>query len=195
MKKRVIIFVSLVLALGFAFSGFSRVQAISPHPPIPIPVIVTQPDPYAVPSNDTSKMTGEVLGQAVLPGTVQLSSGKLSPLGFIEGFVQYGGPGLQVSGLVKPTTATICFPFSGYNHGWVGKIYQWDGSAWVSKVTSFPKDGDGVVNWACTKGAGNGIYSLLIWYTGPAEPVYRPVSEEQACLNQQGIWTGTSCFF
>jgi hypothetical protein len=166
MKKSISILVAIFLAVGFLFTSSTRAAAgffIEPAPP----------DPYAVPSNDMTKMTSEVLGQAVLPGTVSLSSGKLSPLGFTKGFVQYGGPGLKVMGLVKPATAMVCFPFRGYNFNWVGKIYQWNGTAWTAVVTSFPKDGDGVVNWACTKGAGNGIYSLIIWYTGPAEPIIR----------------------
>jgi hypothetical protein len=164
--KRILCFVlALFIALGVAFMGTTRAEATL--------IVVPAPDPYAVPSNDMSKMSTEVLGQAVLPGTISLSSGKLSPLGFTEGFFQYGGPGLKVMGLVKPVTATVCFPFRGYNFKWVGKIYQWNGMAWAAVATSFPKDGDGVVNWACTKGAGNGIYSLIIWYSGPIEPPFR----------------------
>ena len=165
MKKSFSILIAVTLVFGFLFTGTSLVSAghiVTPP---------TIPDPTAVASTDNSSMTSEVLAQTDLPGTTQLSSGKLAPLGFIAGFAQYGGNGLEVSDLVKPTTATVCFPFRNYNFKWTGSIYKWEDSAWVSVATTFPKDGDGVVNWACTSGAGNGIYSLIIWYIGPPEQV------------------------
>jgi hypothetical protein len=171
MKKGSLLLLAFLLALGIAFSGFSSVQAFPVFHFTPTPV--TPPDPYAVPSNDKTDIADDVIGQVDLPGTIQLSSGKLAPMGFTAGFAQFGGPGLQVSGLVKPATALVCFPFRGYNFKWTGSIYKWDSatSAWVAAATTFPKDGDDVVNWACTSGAGNGIYSLIIWYIGPPEPV------------------------
>ena len=168
MKKGTLLLVAFILVLGIAFSGFSTVQAFPLFHFTPTPV--TPPDPYAVPSNDKTDIATDVIGQVDLPGTTQLSSGKLSPLGFTAGFAQYGGAGLEVSGLVKPASALVCFPFRDYNFKWTGSIYKWEDTAWVAASTTFPKDGDGVVNWACTSGAGNGIYSLIIWYIGPPEP-------------------------
>jgi hypothetical protein len=109
-----------------------------------------------------------------LPGTALLDSGKYSPVGFKAGDVQFGGSGLAVSGLVYPTTAKVCFPFSGYRYQWEGVISQWNGSKWVALTTTFPTDGDGSVNWACASGVGNGTYALITWYTGPVEPPVSP---------------------
>ena len=164
MRKGFCILLAFLMALGIVSMGFTNVQArLIVQPPV-------IPDPYALPSSDSADISTAVVGQVDLPGTTQLSSGKLAPLGFTAGFAQYGGAGLQVSDLVKPATAIVCFPFRGYNFKWTGSIYKWEETAWVAMATTFPADAEGAVNWACTSGAGNGIYSLIIWYVGPPEP-------------------------
>lgn len=166
MKKSIYILFAFILAVGFASLGFSPVAATA----ITTPGHPQKADPTAVPNVTGASMTAEVLDVSVLPGTLQLNSGVYGPVGFKAGDVQFGGSGLKVSGLTGGNKATVCFAFPSYRYKWDGKIEEWNGTKWVSLVTTFTKDGDGIVNWACTSAAGNGTYSLIIWYYGPAEP-------------------------
>lgn len=164
MKKCLRILLVFVLASSFALMLTSYASAI------PLPLTIVVPDPFAVPSVEGAKITSEVLGVPSLPGTMVLASGKYSPVGYKEGDAQFGGSGLKVSGLEKGVKAKVCFSFRDYSYKWKGVITMWDGHKWVTQKTEFPIDADGVTSWACTQGAGNGTYSLIQWYYGPAEP-------------------------
>ena len=162
MKKSIYLVLALALTFGLASIGFTQVQASA------------LADPYALPTVPGAALTSTVVAVPDLPGTVVLDSGKYSPLGFKAGDVQFGGSGLKVSGLSGRSTASVYFAFPDYRYHWVGTISQWNGSKWVPLATTFLKDADGNVNWASASGAGNGIYALIIWYTGPAESYSSP---------------------
>ena len=98
-------------------------------------------------------------------------------MGYKEGDAQFGGSGLKISSLETRVTATLCFPFRDYNFKWKGVVSQWNGEKWTALTTYFPADAEGVTNWACTKGAGNGTYALITWYYGPPEPTYNIVPD------------------
>ena len=167
MKRSVNIVFALVLAFCFAFASFGSVHAgsIQPGP--------TWGHPTAVPSVKGAGITSEVLGQPELPGTAMLKSGEFVPVGFPLGEAQFGGSGLKVSGMTSKTTATLCFSFPSYQFKWTGKIEQWNGTKWVALDTTITSGVDGGATYACTNGAGNGTYALIIWYYGPIESPYR----------------------
>jgi hypothetical protein len=157
---------SLTLALCLILAVTSIVSA-GFRPPDTVPPV---PDPYALPAVENSGMVSSIVSVPSLPGIVVLDSGKYLPQGFKQGDAQFGGSGLEVSGLGKRETAEVCFPFRSYNYQWKGVVSQWNGDKWVALTTFFPTDADGVSSWACANGAGNGTFALITWYFGPPEP-------------------------
>jgi len=157
---------SLTLALCLIVAVTSVVSAgFSPTGTGP-----TVPDPYALPSVESSSMVSSIVSVPSLPGTVLLDSGKYLPKGYKQGDAQFASSGLEVASLGKGETAEVCFPFRSYNYKWNGVVSQWIGEKWVALSTTFPVDTDGVSNWACSEGAGNGTFALITWYYGPPEP-------------------------
>ena len=126
----------------------------------------TWADPY-VPETST-KYTSDVLAVVDLPGTEVMDSGKILPVGFNHE-LQFGGKGLEVSGLAAGKTVEACFDFPTHRYSWNGVIKQWNGTKWVALSTTITPSVDGTTSTACTPKVGNGIYSLLIWYYGPIE--------------------------
>jgi hypothetical protein len=174
MKKGLYILLAVILAVGFASLGYGHVSAGVG------PIISNGPqpaDPTAAPAAAGATLTSQVLPLPVLLGTHLLDSGKYEPVGYKTGEVQFGGSGLKVSGLTGAEKAKVCFAFPSYRYKWDGKVNQWNGTKWVPLLTTFTKDVDGVVDWACTSAGGNGTYSLIIWYYGPPEAPYEPIPE------------------
>jgi hypothetical protein len=156
--------VVFVLLVVFCLSilTFSTVGAYYVGPTAP-----TWADPY-VPETST-KYTSDVLTPVDLPGTEIADGGKIYPVGFNHE-LQFGGNGLEVSGLAAGKKVEACFDFPTYRYSWNGVIKQWNGTKWAALPTTITKTVDGTTATACTPKVGNGIYSLLIWYYGPVEP-------------------------
>ena len=127
----------------------------------------TWTDPY-VPETSTH-YSSDVVNVANLPGTEVLESGMILPAGFNQE-LQFGGKGLEISGLAAGKSVEACFDFPTYRYSWNGVIKQWNGTKWVAMPTTITPTADGSTAAACTSKVSNGTYSLLIWYTGPIEP-------------------------
>jgi hypothetical protein len=164
MKKITRVSITTLIVLCFLLMSFSTVLARRIEPSF------TWKDPVA--SSETGvKFSSEVLDPAFLPGTESLASGMLVPVG-MNNELQFGGKGIKISGLAAGEKVQICFDFPTYRYSWNGKIAMWNGTKWVTVPTTISKGNDSSAS-ACTVGAGNGYYSLLIWYYGVPEPVYR----------------------
>lgn len=168
MKKSGYLVLALVMAFGLAALGYSHAAADF------FPGGLPPADPTAVASVKGASLTSAVLPVPDLPGTITLDSGKYQPVGFKMSEAQFEGSGIKVGGLTGTTTAIVCFPFPTARYSWTGSVSQWSGTNWMPLPTTFVKDADGVVTGACTSGAPNGTFALIIWYYGPIESVVTP---------------------
>ena len=161
MKKLTRFSIGLIIALCLLLISVSSALACTP--------VVTPTSSYTWEDPETSRGTGEVLKPAELPGTETGTSGLITPAGY-NGYGQFGGNGLAVSGL-SANNAQLCFSFPTYRYGWEGAIKRWTGSKWVSVSGSelVAPTGEGSTYQVCTPSAGNGTYSLIIHYTGHGE--------------------------
>lgn len=97
-----------------------------------------------------------------LPGQTTTAAGLIVPSGFPLGEKQFDGNGVAVSG-ISYGYAKACFPISGLNQGWGGKVGYWDGSAWKLLDTSVTTPEEGTFSWACANISNNGTYALITW--------------------------------
>ncbi len=97
-----------------------------------------------------------------LPGQTTTAGGLIVPSGFPLGEKQFDGNGVLVSGL-SYGIAKACFPISGLNQGWGGKVGYWDGSVWKLLDTSVSTPEEGTFSWACANISANGTYALITW--------------------------------
>jgi hypothetical protein len=156
MKKYSRFAVAALLVMSVVFMSVSTVFADS-----------TWADPTATANGKDVSITTSVLDSAVLPGTVNNDAGMILPVGFIAGSIQFGGNGIAVSGLKSTETAKVCFSFPVYQYSWAGKIYEWNGKAWVVVPTTMvAPTGENSLYYACSDKVGNGTYSLLIGFYG-----------------------------
>lgn len=156
MKKITRFSIGLFIALCLLLISVSSALACTPV----VPHTYTWEDP------EISKGTGDVLKPGELPGTETTASGLITPAGY-NGYGQFGGNGLAVSGL-SSNNAQICFSFPTYRFGWEGAIKKWTGTRWVSVSGNelITPTGDSSTYQVCSSSAGNGTYSLIIHYTG-----------------------------
>ncbi len=146
----------------------------------PVMILITNPNAFIDPV--VTEPTGVDADAAIvtppdLPGTQTGSGGKIFPIGFTLGQAQFGGNGVEVSGLAAGETVKICFDFPLYRYKWTGTIRMWNGTKWVPQATTVTPGAEGTRTWACTPKAGNGIYALIIGYYGTPEPA--PVEPQQ----------------
>jgi hypothetical protein len=166
MKKILIVMVSLVLALSFVLAAPAQVQAkpMSPQsfdwtPPVVTPL-------YG--DKIFSAISTPVLN---LPGTIPNGDNLTLPVGFPKGTAQFGGDALVVKDMLQGSMARVCFSMPPERTQWVGTVHQWNGSKWVRLATTVSQAGDeATVATACTQIYGDGIYALIMGYTGLPEP-------------------------
>lgn len=97
-----------------------------------------------------------------LPGQTTTAAGLIVPSGFPLGEKQFDGNGISISGF-SYGTAKACFPISGLNQGWGGKVGYWDGSVWKLLDTSISTPPEGTFSWACANISNDGTYALITW--------------------------------
>jgi hypothetical protein len=134
-------------------------------------------DPIVIPGSGDVEFTTEVISIAALPGVTELAGGMLAPAGFPSGEAQFGGNGIQVSGL-DHGNATACFTLStvAVNQGWGGKVGMWNGSKWELLATTISTPEDSPSSLACATISGNGTYAFIKYVTNPdLLPVGKPV--------------------
>jgi len=130
----------------------------------------TWSDPTLTSNIKNETYSSEILDQWQFPGSETLSSGMFFPVGFHDE-LQFGGKGIQVSGLTGGNTVEVCFAFPSSINSWTGKIYEWNGSKWVSITSTLtPATSDVPGATVCSPKVGNGTYSLLVYYYGTPEP-------------------------
>jgi hypothetical protein len=163
MKKTVLLFLSLTLAVSLVLLNFSPVRAFDWQAPVVTPI-----------SGD-KEFTTVVTAPAALPGTVAGENGILFPAGFPAGTAQFGGDGVVVKGFTGGT-ASACFSMPPAKSEWMGNIHQWNGTKWVKLPTTVTQ-GDMESNSAnaCTNITSDGTYALIMGYTGEPEPKGLPV--------------------
>jgi len=126
-------------------------------------------DPTATANGKDVTFTGTVYSPFYLPGTINDGATMILPTGF-DGFAQFGGNGIEISGLSAAQTVNLSFAFPTYQYGWSGSIYQWDGSKWVALTTTVvAPTGENSLYYVTTNKVHNGTYALLIHYTQPTE--------------------------
>ena len=163
MKKTVLLFLSLTLALSLVLVHFSPVLAFDWQAPVVTPI-----------SGD-KEFTTIVTAPAALPGIVAGENGITLPAGFPAGTAQFGGDGVVVKGFTDGS-ASACFSMPPARSEWVGSIRQWNGTKWVKLPTSVT-EGDVESNSAsaCATIYSDGTYALIMGYTGAPEAKGLPV--------------------
>ena len=131
-------------------------------------------DPVATSMDKTVMFNSDILNLPQLPGTQMLGSGMYVPVGIPTPQSQFGGNGLVVSGLPDGKTVQICFSFPTYVFSWAGQVHMWSGTEWMPMPTTIiPATSEAYNTQACTYGAGNGTYALIIGFYGTPQPRLR----------------------
>jgi hypothetical protein len=122
-------------------------------------------DPFVSTAAKGVTFTTAVLVPGSLPGTVTSPSGMTLPTGFLPNQAQFGGSGIAISGLTSAQNVTVCFDFPVYRYSWYGIIYEWVSTKWEKMPTKIvDNSAEGGLTSACAAQAGNGTYSLIIFY-------------------------------
>lgn len=155
MRKSIAI--SLLLVLSLLLGSFGTARA------------AVGDDPVVTPVSGDLEFTSEIVPIAHLPGTTQLASQMLVPLGFPAGEAQFGGNGVRVSGM-SSGKATACFSLNtvAVNQGWGGKVGVWNGVKWVLLPTAISTTSDESASTsACATISGNGTYAFITYVAEP----------------------------
>ena len=120
-------------------------------------------DPVATANYVNASFNQSPIDVVQLPGTFISSNGLYFPSGFAVGEAQFGGKGIQISGVPAGKKVQICFSFPVYDYGWTGNIYQWNGTKWSIQPTTSVVSSNSEHHY-CTKNGQNGTYSLIIAY-------------------------------
>lgn len=163
MKKYRVLFVAGLLVLGILASGLNVAKAT-----------VEFMDPLTFPGAPGNTFVAKVVTPVELPGTLAGPGGLVLPVGFTTGQKQFGGNGLNITGLQAGESAKLCFDFPWYNFKWSGGVYQWNGTKWVALGTTVTPGVEGSNTWACAKTSANGTFALLMGYYGPPEVFETP---------------------
>ncbi len=156
MKKIVLSFFSCLLVITLLLGSFSIANAAAGDNPVVTPV-----------SGD-NEFTIEIIPIADLPGTTQLASQMLAPVGFPAGEAQYGGKGVKVVGLSNGK-ANACFTLStvAVDQGWGGKVGVWNGAKWVLLPTTITPLQESPNSLACASITGDGVYAFIQYVVAP----------------------------
>lgn len=120
------------------------------------------PEPYAKGIGNTPKFTSQVVVESSLPGTTRSLSGLLQPVGFQNDENKFDGDGITLKGITRGKVS-ICFPLTGVQYGWGGKIGQWTGTNWKFLPTTITSLPESTVSWACTEVTSNGTFAFIKW--------------------------------
>lgn len=125
-------------------------------------------DPVVTPVSGDNEFATEVIPIASLPGTNELATQMLAPVGFPAGEAQYGGNGVRVSGL-STGKASACFTLStaAIDQGWGGKVGVWNGAKWVLLPTSITPLQESPNSLACATITGDGTYAFIKYVVAP----------------------------
>ena len=165
MKKSVSFGIAAILVFCLVLLSVTTVFA---HPIYPL---FTWTDPTATSMDKAVMFNSDILNPAQLPGTQMLGSGMYVPVGIPTPQSQFGGNGLVVSGLPDGKTVQICFSFPSYVFSWAGQVHKWSGTEWLPMPTTIiPATAEAYNTQACTYGAGNGTYALIIGFYGTPQP-------------------------
>ena len=156
MKKIVLPFFSCLLVLTLLLGSFSSANA------------EVGDDPVITPVSGDMEFTTEIVPIASLPGTMELASLMLAPIGFPAGEAQFEGAGVRVTGM-ESGKATACFTLAtiAVNQGWGGKVGVWNGAKWVQLATTITTPEDSPSSLACATITGNGTYAFIKYVTEP----------------------------
>lgn len=119
-------------------------------------------DPMVTPISGDMEFTTEVVPIAALPGTIELASQMLAPVGFPAGEAQIGGSGIRVKGM-DSGKATVCFTLAtiAIKQGWGGKVGVWNGTKWVQLPTTIKTPEESSASLACATISGSGTYAFI----------------------------------
>jgi hypothetical protein len=156
MNKKASTLVGLLLCLSLLVTSFGTVEAKK------VSTSTTLPDPQVSLVTGGSKFSVELLPIVNLPGVVTLSDGMLAPAGFTAGAKQFGGIGLNLTGLVH-SSAKVCFPVTGVSEGWGGQVGEWNGTQWVLLPTAITAAEEQPFSWGCATVNENATYAFISW--------------------------------
>jgi hypothetical protein len=176
MKNKSMVFVLAFLALMLAVVPLQTATASSQREATGgISVVAVSGD---------SEFTTAILKPEKLVG-IQTVAEAVYPAGFVAKEVQFIGNAVNVLGH-SYGEAKACFAFPTSAKGWVGNIYQWDGTKWNKLTTALSTPTDGTPS-ACASFYGNGDLALIGAYTGPREKT-STTTNLPACFDNE---TGT----
>lgn len=139
-------------------------------------------DPAVMPISGDTEFTVEIVPIAQLPGTYDLTTQMLAPIGYPDGEAQFEGPGLTVTGF-DHGKASVCFFLStvAVNQGWGGKVGVWTGTKWAKLETVISTTSDEAAETkACATITGNGTYAFIRYVVKPdLLPKKNPVCSEK----------------
>jgi hypothetical protein len=156
MKGRVLLAFSFILVLSMFFSTFGAAQAAP-----------LQSDPVVTVISGAAGLKTTVIALENLPGSYVGSEGLTLPVNSPTGDMQFGGDGVQVSGL-EGGSANACFATKPPAEGWSGKVYSFNGSKWVSVESTTTENEEGLFAKTCATIYHDGTYALIISYAPPA---------------------------
>ena len=128
-------------------------------------------DPAVTPISGDTEFTVEIVPITQLPGTYDLTTQMLAPIGYPDGEAQFEGPGVIVTGF-DHGKASVCFFLStvAVNQGWGGKVGVWTGTKWAKLETVISTTSDEAAETkACATITGNGTYAFIKYVTEPAK--------------------------
>ena len=120
------------------------------------------------PVSGDNEFTTEIIPIVSLPGTTELATQMLAPVGFPAGEAQYGGDGVRVAGLSNGK-ATTCFTLTtvAVDQGWGGKVGVWNGAKWVLMPTTITALDESPNSLACAPITGDGTYAFIKYVVAP----------------------------
>lgn len=156
MKKYIFSVFSFLLVITLLLGSFGIARAAADE------------DPVVAPVSGDNEFATEVIAIASLPGTYELATQMLAPVGFPAGEAQYGGNGVRVTGL-STGKASACFTLSttAIDQGWGGKVGVWNGAKWVLLPTSITPLQESPNSLACATITGDGTYAFIKYVVAP----------------------------
>ncbi|NMC35141.1 MAG: hypothetical protein GYA36_22180 [Veillonellaceae bacterium] len=156
MKKYIFSVFSFLLVITLLLGSFGIARAAADD------------DPVVTPISGDNEFATEVIAIASLPGTYELATQMLAPVGFPAGETQFGGNGVRVSGL-STGKASACFTLStaAIDQGWGGKVGVWNGTKWVLLPTTITALNESPNSLACATITGDGTYAFIKYIVAP----------------------------
>lgn len=170
MKRRAILVFSTIIVLCMLLSTFGVVKAAPLHN-----------DPVVTVISGGENLKSTVVPFGNLPGIVVGDSGLILPINSPNGDMQFGGDGIQLSGLAGGS-ASVCFSMLPTRYGWSGIVYQYNGTKWVKLDTVVTESEEALDAKVCATVYSDGFYALIL---GFKEPIKEDKAKKQIkeCTN------------